>query len=72
MMITIEFYRTRDADDAHAVLARVNRDVTDETAAPRVARMLVRTIDLPQEPDEMVVCDAAGRALYRGPVMLAE
>jgi hypothetical protein len=44
MNIVIEFYRTRDADDAHAVIGRETLELDGAIAA---ARLLARTLDMP-------------------------
>ncbi|PBC00905.1 hypothetical protein [Mesorhizobium sp. WSM3860] len=65
MKIVIEFYRTRDADDAHAVVARETVEV-DLDGAIAAARLLARTLELPQHPDSMMITDANGKMHYSG------
>jgi uncharacterized protein YeaC (DUF1315 family) len=65
MKITIEFYRTRDLDDAHAVLGRVSREAYDLDDAVEVARTLLSTLEMPQWPDAMTISDAEGKELCR-------
>jgi hypothetical protein len=60
MKINIEFYRTRDRDDAHAVLGRVTREADNLDDAIEVARTLVWTLEMPQWPDGMTISDAEG------------
>lgn len=55
MKIVIEFYRTRDADDAHAVLGRETVEATDVDEAIEIARELLRTPDMPQRPDAITI-----------------
>lgn len=66
MRIVIEFYRTRDADDAHAVVDRVTDEAADLDDAIEIARLLARTHDMPQQPDAMAITDANGTTLYFG------
>lgn len=58
MKIVIEFYRTRETDEAHAVVGRETAEVGDLDDAIEVARQLSRTIDMPQRPDAMTITDA--------------
>lgn len=66
MEIVIEFYRTRDADDAHAVVGREWAEAADLREAVEAARRLARTLAMPQRPDAMTITDAAGAVLYSG------
>jgi hypothetical protein len=66
MKIVIEFYRTRDADDAHAVIGRETVEVDGLDAAIAAARLLARTLDMPQRPDSMTITDANGKMHYSG------
>lgn len=68
MHIVIEFYRTRDVDDAHAVVGRETTEAADLDDAVEVARRLSETVDMPQRPDAMTITDAAGAVLYAGAV----
>lgn len=71
MQIVVEFYRTRGADDAHAVVGRETVETADLDDAMEVARQLSQTLDMPQRPDAMTITDATGKALYSG-VIFAE
>jgi hypothetical protein len=62
MKIVIEFYRTRNADDAHAIVGRE----TKEAVNTELARQLSQTLDMPQRPDAMTITDANGATLYSG------
>jgi hypothetical protein len=64
--IVIEFYRTREQDDAHAVVGRETRDAVDFDDAISIARMLSLTLSMPQRPDSMSITDGAGQKLYSG------
>jgi hypothetical protein len=66
MKIVIEFYRTRDADDAHAVVGRETLEVEDLDGAIAAAQLLARTRDMPQRPDSMMITDASGKTHYSG------
>ena len=66
MKIVIEFYRTRDQDDAHAVVGREIDEAADLDDAIRIARSLSATLDMPQRPDAVTITDAAGGTLYSG------
>lgn len=72
MKIVIEFYRTREADDAHAVVGRETAESSDLDEAIEVARRLLQTLDMPQQPDAMRITDASGRTLYCGAAHISE
>ncbi len=61
MHIVIEFYRTRDRDNAHAVVGRETAEAADLDDAMEIARL-----PLPQRPDAMTITDGAGPVLYAG------
>jgi hypothetical protein len=64
MKVVIEFYRTRDVDDAHAVVGRETEDAVDLHDAIEIAWLLVRTLDMPQRPDAMRITDESGTTLH--------
>jgi len=66
MKIVIEFYRTRDTDDAHAVVGRETVEVEDLDGALAAARLLAQTLDMPQQPDSMSITDANDKMHYSG------
>jgi hypothetical protein len=66
MRIVIEFYRTRDADDAHAIVGRETVEVDDLDSAVAAARLLVQSLNMPQDPDSMTITDADGKIHYCG------
>lgn len=66
MRIVIEFYRTRDVDDAHAVVGRETVEVDDLDGAIAAARLLAQTLDMPQHPDSMTITDTDGKMHYCG------
>ncbi|EHK54050.1 hypothetical protein [Allomesorhizobium alhagi] len=66
MKIVIEFYRTRNADDAHAIVGRETKEAVNVDDAIEVARQLSQTLDMPQRPDAMTITDGNGATLYSG------
>ena len=64
MKVRIEFYRIREADEAHAVVGRETMDAADLDDAIKVAWRLWRTLDMPQRADAMTISDIGGRKLY--------
>lgn len=64
MKIMIEFYRTREVDDAHAVVGRETGEAVDLNEAIEMAWLLVRTLDMPQRPDAMRIADEDGTTLH--------
>lgn len=67
MKVVIEFYRTRQKDDAHAVIGREVVDAVDLASALDQAREMSRTLDMPQRPDVVTLADEAGATLYSEP-----
>ena len=63
MKIMIEFYRTRAADDAYAIVGRETAEAIDLVGAIGIGRAL-SLIDMPQFPDCMLITDAEGKRLY--------
>jgi hypothetical protein len=66
MNMVIEFFRIREADDAHAIVGREIADATDLDDAIEIARHLWQTLDMPQRPDAMTISDSEGNKLYSG------
>ncbi|MBZ9851443.1 hypothetical protein LB565_25985 [Mesorhizobium sp. CA14] len=66
MKVVIEFYRVRAADDAHAVVGRETVEAVDLEAAIEIARLLARTLNMPQWPDAVAIADADGATIYSG------
>jgi hypothetical protein len=66
MEMTFEFYRVRERDDAHARLGRVTREAGGLEAAMEIARTLMRTLEMPQRPDSVLITDADGTELFSG------
>jgi len=63
-MFTIEFFRVRDTDDAHAVLDRVEHDTADLEDAKTRAKSLFETLDMPQKPDALRILDERGEEVF--------
>lgn len=66
MKFVIEFYRTRQTDDAHAVVGREAVEAGDLANALEIARQLSQTLDMPQRPDAIAITDLSGIALFSG------
>ena len=66
MKVVLKFYRTREADDAHAVVGHETADAADIADAIRLAQHLWRTLDMPQRPDAMSISDSEGNRVYSG------
>ncbi len=63
-MFTIEFFRVRDTDGAHATLGRVEDDATDLEDVTVRARSLFETLDMPQKPEALRVLDERGEEVF--------
>ena len=66
MKFVIEFYRIRAADDAHAVVGREMALATGLDDAIVIARLLARTLNMPQWPDAVSIADSDGATIYSG------
>jgi len=64
MRVTVLFYRVRDRDDAHAVVGSEVIEAESRTIAIRDARLLARTLSMPQCADEMSLSDPDGAVFY--------
>ena len=64
MMFTIEFFRVRGTDEAHATLDRVEHDTTDLNDAKVRALSLFETLDMPQKPDALRILDQTGAEVF--------
>jgi hypothetical protein len=62
---TIEFYRIRDRDEAHAILDRVSVTAPDVDAASIKAVSMFDNRDMPQKPDGFRILDYAGDEVCR-------
>ncbi|PTW59298.1 hypothetical protein C8N35_10711 [Breoghania corrubedonensis] len=70
MKAIIEFYRVRADDTARARVGRVSRSVADTADAIKLARSLLLSLDLPQDPDFIAILDDQENALYCVPVIV--
>lgn len=66
MKFVVEFYRTRQADDARAVVGRETIDAGDLADAIEIAHLLSQTLDMPQRPDAIAITELSGAALFSG------
>ena len=66
MMFTIEFFRIRERDNAHATLARVTHIASDLESAKVKARSLfdIGTLNMPQNPDGLRILDQDGNEVF--------
>ena len=64
MKFVVEFYRTRQADDAHAVVGRETIEASDLPHAIEIAHLLSQTLDMPQQPDAIAINNLSGTALF--------
>jgi hypothetical protein len=60
MIFTIEFFRIRPSDDAHATLDRFSVIIDDLDAVKVKARSLFETLKMPQKPDGLRILDEGG------------
>ncbi|UVC17750.1 hypothetical protein [Mesorhizobium onobrychidis] len=65
MNFVVEFYRSRDADEA--TLDRVSLEAPNLRAALQGATALFHTLAMPQIPDRLRISDEDGSELYAGP-----
>ena len=64
MQFTIEFFRIRPGDSAHATLARITQDLPDLDSAKVRAKSLFETLDMPQAPDGLRIVDDGGAEVF--------
>lgn len=67
MNFTIEFFRTRPGDEAHAILDRISIVADNIDAATVKAKSLFDTLDMPQKPDGLRILDQVKRELFVWP-----
>ena len=63
-MFTIEFFRIRKEDNAHAMLDRVTHITSDLESAKVKARSLFDTLNMPQNPDGLRILDQRGNEVF--------
>jgi hypothetical protein len=61
---TIEFFRTRPSDEAHATLERISVVADNLDAAKVKPKSLFHTLDMPQKPDGLRILDQVKRELF--------
>ena len=64
MIFTIEFFRIRESDNAHATLDRIPYLATDLESVKVKARSLFETLNLPQNPDGLRILDEGGQEVF--------
>ena len=64
MIFTIEFFRIRKEDDAHATLDRITHIASDLESAKVKAKSLFETLNMPQNPDGLRILDQDGNELF--------
>jgi len=66
MIFTIEFFRIRKEDNAHATLARVTHIASNLESAKVKARSLfdVGTLDMSQNPEGLRILDQDGNEVF--------
>jgi hypothetical protein len=64
MMFTIEFFRIREKDNAHAILDRITHIASDLESAKVKAKSLFDTLNLPQNPDGLRILDQNGHEVF--------
>ena len=62
MQFTIEFFRLREEDDAHATLGRITHIGTDLEEVK--AKSLFETLNMPQKPDGLRILDQDGDEVF--------
>ena len=64
MMFTIDFFRIRKEDNAHATLDRITHMAPDLESAKVKAKSLFETLNLPQNPDGLRILDQDGHEVF--------
>ena len=64
MLFTIEFFRIRESDNAHATLDRITHMAPDLESAKTKAKSLFDTLNMPQDPDGLRILDQDGREVF--------
>ena len=64
MLFTIEFFRLREEDDAHATLDRITQIGSDLEAVKVKAKSLFKTLNMPQKPDGLRILDQDGDEVF--------
>ncbi|WP_026606780.1 hypothetical protein [Methylocapsa acidiphila] len=61
---TIEFFRVRLCDEAHATLDRIAIIANDLDSATIKAKSLFDTLEMPQKPDGLRILDQVNHVLF--------
>jgi hypothetical protein len=64
MVFTIEFFRIRESDNAHATLDRITHMASDLESAKVKAKSLFDTLNMAQDPDGLRILDQDGREVF--------
>jgi hypothetical protein len=64
MMFTMEFFRIRKEDNAHATLDRITHMASDLESAKVKATSLFDTMNMPQNPDGLRILDPDGHEVF--------
>jgi hypothetical protein len=64
MVFTIEFFRIRKSDNAHATLDRITHMSPDLESAKVKARSLFGTLNMPQDPDGLRILNQDGVEVF--------
>jgi hypothetical protein len=64
MIFTIEFFRIRKSDNAHALLDRITHMAPDLESAKVKARSLFDTLNMPQNPDGLRILNHDGHEVF--------
>ncbi len=64
MTFTIEFFRIRKADNAHATLDRITHIAADLESAKVKAKSLFGTLNMAQNPDGLRILDQGGHEVF--------
>ena len=64
IQFTIEFFRLREDDDAHATLGRGTHIRSDLEAVKAKAKSLFETLNMPQKPDGLRILDQDGDEVF--------
>jgi hypothetical protein len=64
MVFTIEFFRIRKTDNAHATLDRITHMAPDLESAKVKAMSLFGTLNMPQDPDGLRILNQDGVEVF--------
>ncbi len=64
MVFTIEFFRIRKSDNAHATLDRITHMAPDLESAKLKAKSLFETLNMAQDPDGLRILNQDGLEVF--------